>query len=174
MKATLKKPLGILAGISLAFLINQPGTLCAESARIPLSGGWAWDIVPPFSGPGTIIPLPSGGVHLRDVLTSGSFSITGGGVALEATITASINGNLDATLSGPLFGPVALTAVIDGEETIIFEGRFAADSVGLLTEGKVMLHGRGPYAGQTLHYSFVELPELNVYTFEGYLTVPQG
>jgi hypothetical protein len=172
MKATVTKHLTILAGLILALVVSVPASLRADDAKTAISGGWAWSIVPPFTGPGEIIPLPSGNVHLRGVLASGVFSFTGEGIALEATITATINGNLDETLSGPIYGSTILTDVIDGVETVIFEGAFAGQTVGLLSEGKVMLQGRGPYAGMSLHFDFVEVPPMDVYTFEGYLLNP--
>ena len=173
MKATVKKHLTIWAGLILALVVNTPVSLRADDAKTTITGGWAWSIMPPFSGPGEVIPLSSGNVHLRGVVASGVLSFTGQGVALEATITASINGNLDETLSGPIYGSTQLTTIIGGNETIIFDGTFAGQSVGLLTEGKVMLSGRGPYAGMSLHFNFVEVPPMDVYTFEGYLLNPE-
>jgi len=172
MKVISKAILAVLAGSSLALFVGLPVSLRADDAKTSITGGWAWSIMPPFSGPGEITPLPGGNVLLRGVAASGVFSFTGGGVALNATITASINGNLDETLSGPIYGSTTLTAVIDGVETVIFEGPFAGQSVGLLTEGNVMLQGRGPYAGMSLHFNFVEVPPMDVYTFEGYLLNP--
>jgi hypothetical protein len=169
MKVISKSILAVLTGWSLALFVSLPVSLRADEAKTSITGGWAWSIMPPFSGLGEIIQLPSGNVHLRDVAASGVFSFTGGGVALNATITASINGNLDATLSGPIYGSTILTTVIDGVETVIFEGAFVGQTVGLLSEGKVMLSGRGPYVGMSLHFCFVEVPPMDVYTFEGYL-----
>jgi hypothetical protein len=169
MKVLSKSILAVLVGASLALFVSLPVSLRADEAKTAITGGWAWSIMPPFSGPGEIIPVPNGNVHLRDVAASGVFSFTGEGVTLNATITANINGNLDETLSGPIYGSTILTAVIDGVETVIFAGTFAGQSVGLLTEGKVMLQGRGPYAGLSLHFYFTEVPPMDVYTFEGYL-----
>ena len=169
MKATVKKHLTIWASLILALVVNTPVSVRADDAKTTIAGGWAWSIMPPFTGPGEIIPLPGGNVHLRSVAASGVLSFTGQGVALEAIITASIDGNLDETLSGPIYGSTQLTTTLDGKETIIFDGTFAGHSVGLLTEGKVMLSGRGPYAGMSLHFNFVEVPPMDVYTFEGCL-----
>jgi len=169
MKFISKSLLTALAALNLALYLQLSATVHAGEVKTPIAGGWAWSIVPPFSGPGKIIPLPSGNVHLRDVAASGPISLTGSGIALEGILTTSISGNLDATLSGPLHGSTTLKSVIDGVETVIFEGVFTGKTVSLLTRGNVMLHGRGPCAGLSLHFQFVEVPPMNVYTFEGYL-----
>jgi hypothetical protein len=128
--------------------------------------------MPPFTGPGELIPLPSGNFLLRDVLASGPISFTGSGVSFEGVLTASINGNLDETLSGPVFAPAVVTTTINGADVTVFVGFATVETIGLLSEGRVMLHGTGPFVGLTLHYSFVEIPPADVYVFEGYLLTP--
>lgn len=140
----------------------------AGTSKAPVTGSWEWSEVPPFSGGGELTFLPSGNVLLRDVEAAGPFRLAGAGIDIEARITSSINGNLDDTFSGRLFGQAAVAAEVDGVETVIFEGPYAVESIGLLTSGSVMFHGRGAYQGTTLHIHFSELPALNAYEFSGW------
>lgn len=99
------------------------------------------------------------------------FALPARGVTINAKIHADLNGELDSTFSGVVWAPVTLTATIDGIKTIIFEGGATADTVALVSIGKIKLHGRGPYEGATLDLTFEEIGPGNsdIYNFKGHL-----
>ena len=154
------------------FTASLPANCSAAAPRTSVTGHWEWSMVPPFTGAGEIITLPSGNVLLRNVEAAGPFSFSGEGIEIDAIIRASINGNLDETLSGPVFGLATLTANVDGEETVIFAGPFVVDTIGLLSTGVGLLHGRGPFEGTVVHFEFEEIPPADAYTFTGYFLRP--
>ena len=172
MSRLMKRSSSTVALAILTYLTLPAGVAMADDPRIPIVGGWEWSAVPPFSGAGEVIVLPSGHVRLRNVEAAGPIRFSGEGIDVEAKISSTINGNLDASFSGRVFGQGTLTAVIEGVETTIFEGPFAVDSIGLLTTGSGLMHGRGPYLGATFHFDFQELPVLDEYVFTGYYLKP--
>ncbi len=172
---------GLLTGITMALLITASGALHAggNAGRVPMkaavTGKFDWSIVPPNLGP-YIIAGTDGDLYLRNLPLVGTLALTGTGVSLDPAstkISVQLSGELDpVTFSGPLWGPVVLTATIDGAKTIIFEGSSTADTVGLVSTGKASLIGRGPFEGSKLEFTFEEIGPGNsdTYTFKGFLS----
>jgi len=178
MKATAKKHLIILAGLSLALLISLPSLSSADGRRdrgprkAAVTGGFGWNIVAPAFTPQFLFAGTDGDTHIRHMPLVGNINLTGRGVTLNGKITGDLNGELDPTFSGPLWGECSITAMIDGVKTLIFEGRFTADAVGLVSIGKIKMDGRGRYEGATLELTFEEIGPGNTDTYncKGHLT----
>ena len=182
MKATVKKHLTILAGLSLALLISLPSLLSANDKhdrgprKTAVSGRLGWNIVPPAFTPQFLFAGTDGDTHVRHMPLVGNINLTGRGVTINGKLTADFNAELDSTFSGPLWGEVTITATIDGVKNLIFEGRFTADSVALASIGKIKLQGRGPYEGATMELRFEEIGPGNsdTYNCKGYLLGDPG
>ena len=139
--------------------------------KTAVTGGFAWTIVPSNLTPQFVFVGTDSELHIRHLPLVGPIQIVGNGINIEGKATADMNGELDATLTGVIWGEATITAKVNGVKTIIFEGRFHADTVGLISNGKVTLRGRGPYEGRTLEFDFEELgPEhTDNYTLKGAL-----
>ncbi len=177
MKAFKKKQLTLLAGLSLALLVSLPGLLSANDKhdhgprKATLTGVGGWNIVPASFTPQFLFVGTDGETHLRYMPLVGDLNLSGDGVTLNGKLSVDLNGELDSTFSGPLWGEMTMTARIDGVKTLIFQGQATADSVGLVTIGKVKLNGMGPYEGATLDLTFEEIGPGNTdtYNFKGRL-----
>lgn len=177
MKTTATNHAGRLAGLTLALLLSASGVLRAEgqSQGVPkktaVTGNFDWTLVPPNLG-AYLIPGTDGDLYLRHLPLAGSFTLTGKGVALNAKIHVDLNGELDVTGTGVLWGTTVITATMDGAKTIIFEGSGSADTVGLVSIGKMSLSGRGPFADSKLEFTFEEIGPGNsdTYTLKGQLS----
>jgi hypothetical protein len=176
MKSIAMNHLASLAGLTFSLLISVSGTLHADDqhngarGKTAVSGNFDWTIVPPNLGP-HIIPGTDGDLHLRHLPLVGKFTLNGKGVVLEAKIHVDLNGELDPTGTGVVWGPGTITATIDGVKTIVFEGQGTANEVNLVAVGKMSLSGRGPYEGSNLELTFEEIGpgDSNTYTFTGCL-----
>jgi len=175
MKVISKIQLSVGAGLILALLVSLPGLLSANDNPVPrkaaVTGVGGWNVVPANFIPQFLFGGTDGDTHIRHMPLVGDLSLTGDGVALNGKLTVDLNGELDATFSGPLWGEMTMTAKVDGVKTLIFVGRATADTVGLVTVGKIKLHGLGPYEGATLDLTFEEIGPGNTdtYNFKGYL-----
>jgi hypothetical protein len=162
MKATAKKHLTILAGLSLALLVSLPGTVFADGKpdRHPnvtaVTGQSDWSIVPPAIPSEYVTFHEDGSAAIKRMPLAGNFSLAGDGTTLDATIKGILSADLDPTLSGPIYGPLVVTKKIKGREIVIFEGRFFGRVNGLLASGQIILHGRGHLAGTMIVVSFLE------------------
>lgn len=176
MKTTATHRAGLLAGLTLALLLNASSTLRAEGQpqgvprKTAVTGNFDWSLVPPNLGP-YLIPGTDGDLYVRHLPLAGKFTLAGKGVALEAKIHVDLNMELDVTGTGVVWGTTVITATIDGAKTIIFEGSGSADTVGLVSIGTMTLSGRGPFAGRRLEFTFEEIGPGNsdTYTLRGQL-----
>ena len=106
---------------------------------------------------------------------AGNFSLLSEGLQLNATAWAILAADLDPAFNGPIYGPFSATAVIDGEEVLIFSGQFSGQSVGLLSSGELAAQGRGPMAGMALRLEFVETgANTETFTLTGYVFDPHS
>ncbi|MCZ7634729.1 MAG: hypothetical protein M5U12_00815 [Verrucomicrobia bacterium] len=177
MKTTATNHTGRLAGLTLALLLSSSGILRAEDQpqgvprKMAVTGNFDWSIVPPNLGP-FITPGTDGDLYLRHLPLVGNFTLAGKGVALDAKIHVDLNGELDGTGTGVVWGTTVITATIGGAKTIIFQGSGSADTVGLVSVGTMTLSGRGPFADSKLEFTFEEIGpgDSNTYNFQGSLT----
>ncbi len=177
MKTTAPFRTSLITSLTLALLLHASGTLRADdhADRVPkkttVTGNFDWSLVPPNLGP-HLTPGTDGDLYLRHLPLAGKFTLTGTGVALDAKIHVDLNGELDTTGTGVMWGTTVINAVIDGVKTLIFEGAGSADTVGLVSIGKMTLSGRGPFAGSKLEFAFEEIGPGNsdTYTLKGQLS----
>lgn len=177
MNATPKKHLIILAGLALGLVVSLTGLLSANEnhghgpRNNAVSGVGGWNIVPANFTPQFLFVGTDGDTHIRHLPLVGNLNLSGDGVTLNGKLTVDLNGELDSTFSGPLWGEVTITAKVDGVKTLIFEGRATADTVGLVSIGKMKLCGLGAYEGATLDLTFEEIGPGNsdTYNFKGSL-----
>lgn len=177
MKTITKTHLALLAAFSLALIAILPGTVSAHNDRdhgpnrIAVTGGSDWSIIPvTLTPPFFFAPQGDDSVYIRNMPLVGRISLTGRHFALEGRISATLNGELDSTFSGPLWASITLTTTIDGVKTIIFEGNGSGPTVGLISTGVIKLEGRGPYQGSILDLEFAEIGDnTDTYTLKGLL-----
>jgi len=177
MKVISKIQFTVGAGLILALLSSLPGQLSANDQRdhgprkTAVAGVGGWNIVPANFTPQFLFVGTDGDTHIRHLPLVGNLNLSGDGVTLNGKLTVDLNGELDSTFSGPLWGEVTITAKVDGVKTLIFEGRATADTVGLVSIGKMKLCGLGAYEGATLDLTFEEIGPGNTdtYNFKGSL-----
>jgi hypothetical protein len=177
MKTTATRRAGLLAGLTLALLLNAYGTLRAEDQpqgvprKTAVTAYGDFSIVPPNLGP-NLIPGTDGDLYVQGLPLVGRFNLTGQGIALEAKMHVNYSAAFDVTGTGVGWFPVTITTTIEGVKTIVFEGQGSANEVNLVAVGKVSLAGRGPYEGSKLELTFEEIGpgDSNTYNFQGYLT----
>lgn len=176
MKNLITSRLINLAALTLGLLVWPADTLCADDhsggvqGKTAVMGGFDWSIVPPNLGPHIILGT-DGDLYLRHLPLVGRFTLNGKGVALEAKIHVDLNGDLDTTGTGVVWGPGTITATLDGVKTLIFEGQGTAHEVNLVAIGKLSMDGRGPFEGWKLELAFEEIGpgDSNTYRFKGSL-----
>ena len=175
MKVISKIQLSVGVGLILALLVSLPGLLSANDNHVPrkvaVNGVGGWNVVPPNFTPQFLFAGTDGDTHIRHLPLVGDLSLTGDGVTLNGKLTVDLNGELDSTFSGPLWGEMTMTTKVDGVKTLIFAGHATADTVGLVSIGKMKLHGLGPYEGAALDLTFEEIGPGNTdtYNFKGVL-----
>jgi hypothetical protein len=162
MKATAKKHLTMLAGLSLALLISPTGTVFAHDRpdRHPdvtaVTGQSDWSILPPAIPSKYVTFYADGSATIKRMPLVGNFALTGDGLAIDATIHGILSADLDPTLSGPIYGPLVVTQRIRGKDKTIFTGNFFGRVNSLLASGQIILGGHGEFAGVTIVVSFLE------------------
>ncbi len=177
MNPTTTHRTGLLTNLTLALLIGASATLYAESHRdgvprkIAVTGNFDWTLVPPNLGP-YLIPGTDGDLYVRHLPLAGKFTLIGKVVSLDAKIHVDLKLELDVAGTGVVWGTTVITGTIDGAKAIIFEGSGSADTVGLVSIGKMTLSGRGPFEGAKLEFTFEEIGPGNsdTYTFKGQFT----
>ena len=110
----------------------------------------------------------AGNVHTKDTL-------------FEASVTGDLNGRLviisssviDEDDDGPIYGSATITT-----DAGVFEGRFAGQSTDGCNTARLVAHGTGELAGQTLHATVEEVGDCEgesaTYSLVGTIHYPQG
>jgi hypothetical protein len=169
------KRLGVCVG--LALLVTVPVFISAgdtpnpQSARIAVTGNSDWSIVPASLTPPFLLIGTDGDFYVRHLPLVGRITLAGRDASIAGKISADFNAELDATFSGPVWGPVTITATVNGSRSVIFEGNASGTTVGLVSVGVMKLDGRGPYEGAKLEINFTEIGPGNTdtYSLEGTL-----
>jgi len=180
MKTNLTSRSGLATCLALTLLAGSPALLLAGGQpngvpqKTAVSGQFNWILVPPNLPP-YLIQGTDQNLYLNNMPLVGTFSLTGKGISLDPAttkISVQLSGDFDPiTFSGPLWSPVVLTAKVAGVNTVIFKGSATADTVALVSVGKVTLEGYGPFEGTKLEFDFEEIGPGNsdVYNFQGTL-----
>jgi hypothetical protein len=147
-----------------------------SAVSIAVGGDSDWSIVPANLTPQFVFNGTDGNFYVRHLPLVGKITLAGRGVSIEGKISADFNGDLDATFSGPVWAPVTITAVVNGSNTVIFEGNASGTTVGLVSTGVIKLEGRGSFEGNKLEFEFVEKPPGNsdTYKLNGTVVVRPG
>jgi len=167
MNRMMRGSLIVFSLLIIGLIVSITGTISAKATKTEVTGQASLT---------QIIDLQffndeAGGLHIRNLVLAGNFSLTGDGINIEGTLIEEIIANLDETLSGPAHA--SFTVTIDGEETVIWEGHASGQAVGLSTSGKAVAQGSGPFAGMKLKFSFEETSFL-IYSLEGHILDPHG
>src|SRR5512133_308429 len=163
----------VLTGALLVFalLASIQSPVVARPTKIALSG--MGDLL--GSTPeGTLWTDGAGNFHFRDMTYTGSIALHGQGFDLEGTQTWVLTGYADPAGSGPFSGTVSISGQVNGQETMLWEGRIYGFSQYGLSYARVVAQGEG---GQ-LKLDVIEAmptettPDPQVFELNGQLLAP--
>lgn len=155
----------------VALLASIQSPVVARPAKIALSG--MGDLL--GSTPeGTHWTDGAGNYHFRDMTYTGAIALHGQGFDLVGTQTWVLTGYADPNGSGPFSGTVTIRGQVNGQETMLWEGRIYGFSQYGLSYARVVAQGDG---GQ-LKLDVVEVtpteanPDPQVFELNGQLLAP--
>ena len=125
MNRMMRGSLIVFSLLIIGLIVSITGTISAKATKTEVTGQATLTQVIDLQ----FFYDEAGGLHIRNLVLAGDFSLTGDGINIEGTLIEEIIANLDETLSGPAHA--SFTVTIDGEETVIWEGHASGQAVGL-------------------------------------------
>jgi hypothetical protein len=153
MKRTKIARILLLSLLVIALLVGIQSTALARPTKTAVTG--TGDL-PPVPSTGVTWTDGAGNFHFRNLTFTGNVSLHGEGIAIQGTQTLVIDGYADPTQSGPFRGVYTIRAVVDGKDTILWDGRIEGFSMYAQSFANIVAQGQGPFKGTQLKLDFVE------------------
>lgn len=173
MYRTMRPGILLLSVLLIGLMCSLPEAVVAR-ATITVVTGHA-DVLGDVMEGGDVRSDSAGNVHFHHFPQQGSFSLRGGDIAIDGQQTVVLNGMLDASFSGPFAGTYTVSTGLEGDDTVLWEGHVHGQVVVGIFTGRIIAHGRGPFAGMLLQLDIQEdvtTPETFVLT--GWIRTPRG
>lgn len=175
----MKRRISILVVLAVGLIVSLPITLMAETHRTIVSGeaDFADGIGRADGFRGWV---DSGGrFHRNNVIAEGNFNLKGKRVKLKgkwSTLWSVVI--IDAQNNGRIMGTFSVTADVDRQDTVVWEGHFIFEVINGFSSGFFWGTGSGPFEGKILEFNFDEdeaaatedNPNPNIYLLNGVIT----
>ncbi len=143
----------ILSLLVIALLAGMQAPALARPSKITVTG--TGDL-PPVPSSGATWTDGAGNFHFRGLTFTGSISLQGDSFAVQGTQTLVIDGYADSTQSGPFHGVYTIRAVVNGKDTILWDGHIEGFSMYTQSFANIVARGQGSFSDTQLKLDFVE------------------
>jgi hypothetical protein len=173
----MRRSVCVLAVLSIGLVVSIPGSVLARGTLTVVEG--RADLLDDVEGAEPRSDS-AGNLHFHQVLAQGDFSLQGDGIAIDGTQTLVLNGSVDRSFSGPFSGTFTVRTLLEGQDTVIWEGHVHGQVVHLIFTGRITAHGQGPFAGMLLQLDVQEddptpeTPNPETFDLTGWILDPQG
>lgn len=176
MCRTMRQSVLVLSALIIGLVVSIPGSVLARATITAVEG--LADLSDGVLG-GEVWSDSAGNMHFQHFSEKGNFSLQGDEIDINGKQILVLNGKLNPSLTGPFSGTFTVSTIIEGQDTVIWEGRVHGQVVELIFTGRITAHGRGPFAGMLLHLGIQEdtsgpEPNSEIFNLTGWLLDPHG